>query len=520
MRISLAPHRAWQVLFCWAAMLVCTSAGYLWSDEPHAHHAHHAHPPAKDPVALNGPIFVDWPQPQVALLFSGEMDGYIEPCGCAGLENQKGGLKRRHTLIQQLEAKGWPLVSLDMGGEIRRFGPQAEIKYRYVLEALQKLGYAAVGFGSKELQLDANYLAYVLSNFDPAANPVVSSNVAVIDFDIGLTKRFRVIEAGGKRIGVATVLGRKHQPSLQNAKDIVWTAPADALRKVLPELERAKCDLHVLLVNADPDEARALAKQFPQFQLVGTTGGAEEPPNHAQKIEGTDAQLIEVGHKGMYVAVVGIYDDPEHRFRFQRVPLDHRFKDSKAMQAVMVAYQKELQDVGLEALVPTDEKHPEGRFIGSALCGDCHTQAAEVFQATPHAQATDTLVHLDPPRHFDPECLSCHTTGWNPQEYFPYVSGYLGLQKTPEMVGNGCENCHGPGAAHVAAESGDEAVSDVELELRRTAMRLRILENEGNQEGQTLGPVVKKCLECHDLDNSPDFDFQKYWPHVEHQGKD
>ena len=47
-----------------------------------------------------------------------------------------------------------------------------------------------------------------------------------------------------------------------------------------------------------------------------------------------------------------------------------------------------------------------------------------MFEKTPHYHATDTLVKLDPPRHFDPECLSCHVTGWNPQEYFPYKSGY------------------------------------------------------------------------------------------------
>jgi hypothetical protein len=39
-------------------------------------------------------------------------------------------------------------------------------------------------------------------------------------------------------------------------------------------------------------------------------------------------------------------------------------------------------------------------------------------------------------------------------------------------------------------------------------------------EGQVFGNVVKMCMECHDLDNSPDFDFQLYWPEVEHYGLD
>jgi hypothetical protein len=28
--------------------------------------------------------------------------------------------------------------------------------------------------------------------------------------------------------------------------------------------------------------------------------------------------------------------------------------------------------------------------------------------------------------------------------------------------------------------------------------------------------VVNNCQECHDLDNSPQFDFDEYWPQVEH----
>ena len=144
-----------------------------------------------------------------------------------------------------------------------------------------------------------------------------------------------------------------------------------------------------------------------------------------------------------------------------------------------------------------------------------------MFEATPHAHATETLVHLDPPRHFDPECLSCHVTGWNPQEYFPYTSGYFGTETTPHLRGNGCENCHGPGGAHAAAESGEEDVSDDMLEQLRDAMRLKIVEGEGNKHGQPMpeGGVADGCIKCHDTDNSPDFDFQEYWPQVEHVGK-
>ena len=473
-----------------------------------------------DALEKNGPIFVDWPKPRLALVFSGEMDGYLEPCGCAGLENQKGGLKRRHSLLKKLADDGWPVVALDMGGQIRRFGPQAEIKYRYAMKSLTQLDYQVVGLGIKELQLDANYLAYVLSNFEGEANPVVSANVSIIDPSIGLSRRYRVLQVGGKKIGVTSVLGKKHHAALQNASDILWTDPEQALQEVLPSLQSENCDLRILLVHADPDEARSLAKRFPQFQIVATTGGAEEPPNRLMPLEGTSQQLIEAGHKGMYVTVLGIYDDQP--FRLQRVPLDHRFENSEAMQQLLVEYQDELKTMGLPGLGLTDTKHPTDTFAGSAACADCHTEATKAFEKTPHSHATQTLVDLDPPRHFDPECLSCHATGWNPQQYFPYASGYLSLEKTPHLKANGCENCHGPGASHVAAESGDVEADEAELERLRVALRLKLVENEGNKAGQEINKavVVNKCLECHDLDNSPEFDFQAYWPKVEHHGKD
>ena len=474
-----------------------------------------------DPVARNGPIFENWSKPALALVFSGEMDGFLEPCGCAGLDNQLGGLKRRHTLIKQLESEGWPLVKLDMGGIVRRVGPQSEVKYRYALDSLIKLGYQGVGIGAKELLLSSNSLLFVLVNLAQDANPLVSANVSLFGEGSGFTRPYRVVEAGGKRIGFTAVLGKLHQSSAENNSDVSWNDPAEAIAKILPQMEAENCELLVLMVHGDPNEATALAKQFPAFDFVSTTGGAEVPPNRTIAVEGTPVQMIEAGHKGMYVTVVGIYDDPNQPLLYQRVPLDHRFEDSADMQQMLIDYQEELKNTGLESLGITGVKNPDGQFVGTEVCAECHTEAMEVFEKTPHAHATETLVKLDPPRHFDPECLSCHVTGWNPQKYFPYASGYFDLQKTAHLTGNGCENCHGPGADHVAVESGEREVSEEEQDRLRAAMRLTIVENEGNKDGQEFekGVVVKMCIQCHDEDNSPDFDFQKYWPEVAHEGK-
>src|SRR5258705_13727249 len=122
-----------------------------------------------DPIAVNGEIFVDWPKPDVALVFSGEQNGYLEPCGCAGLENQKGGLKRRFTFLKQLREKGWNLVAMDLGGQEIRTGVQALRKVDFTYSALIKMGYAAVGFGPGELRLGSD-LTQIVINLDEATN--------------------------------------------------------------------------------------------------------------------------------------------------------------------------------------------------------------------------------------------------------------------------------------------------------------------------------------------------------------
>jgi hypothetical protein len=186
------------------------------------------------------------------------------------------------------------------------------------------------------------------------------------------------------------------------------------------------------------------------------------------------------------------------------------------MLRLLADYQEQLKGEGLAGLGLKPQPLPGGaKFVGSETCGECHTKAMAVWSKTPHAHATDSLVtppntRASIPRHFDPECLSCHATGWEPQKFYPFESGYLSLDETPQLQHNGCENCHGPGSLHVAAESGSDAALQARL---RDAMKLPI----------AGGRAEAKCRECHDEDNSPDFShrgFAAYWKEVEHVGKD
>lgn len=482
-----------------------TSRSFAPTGDDHARQAAEA-------VQKNGAIFVDWPKPAAAIVVTGELWGYIEPCGCAGLENQKGGVSRRHTFLRSLAEQGWPLVPIDVGGQTKRLGEQAEIKFQKTVEALKTIGYKAVGWGPQDLRLTASVIELAAA-IDGQSSPFVSANVSLAGIEVPIEKRYRILAVGKRRIGITSVLVDDLKSAVNN--DQIAIAPVEpSLAAVVPKL-KAGSDYRILLCYGTPEQSMRLATRFTDFNLIVTAGGADEPTNQAMRVSGTSTQFVEVGHKGMYAVVIGLFDDPKKPMRYQRVPLDARFVDSPEMKALKVAYQQELQIRGWAGLGVAakshprvaDDKDPRGRFVGSQRCGECHTKAYKSWLETPHAHATDTLVDLKPARQFDPECISCHATGWNPQEYFPYHSGFTSVEATPLLKGNGCENCHGPGAAHAAAESGG---SDAGL-LAKLRGDMRVARGT---------KVDNVCLKCHDIDNSPDFDLETYWPQVEHLGKD
>lgn len=472
--------------------------------------------PPVDPAAPP-PLYDGWGRPDFVLVLTGQQLGYIEPCGCTGLENQKGGLARRHTLLKQLkEERGWPVVPLDVGGQVRRYGKQPQLKFQHTADALRLLGYRGVALGADDLRLPAGDL---LSATNPTEEPSIflGANVALLARDF--QPRWTVIEAGGKKIGVTAILGEAFERQLKS-DEIEHEPPLPALAAVSRELAEQKCDLRVLLAHISRDELPAVAKAAPLFDLIVVAGQTSTPSFEFEAVEGAKPKIVHVGKKAMYAAVVGVFDDPRQPLRLQSVPLDARLADSPQMLTMLAEYQERLKDLGLEGLGLTPRPHPTGRqFVGSQKCGECHTKAFDIWSNTPHAHATDSLVKPpntrgDIARHFDPECLSCHVTGWDPQQFAPLESGYLSLEKTPLLQHSGCENCHGPGSEHVAAEEGAAKLEPAEVAKRRDAMKLPL----------AGGVAQRKCLECHDDDNSPEFHhrgaFEEYWKQVEHVGKD
>jgi nitrate reductase cytochrome c-type subunit len=474
-------------------------------------------------AAPPAPLLEGWERPAAALLLSGEQFGYLEPCGCS--ITQSGGLARRARLEAMLREKGWPIAGLDAGDTLKHSRRQDQIKFDAILSGLKQLNYAAVAAGTSELRLGPDYLLQPFTEVEgvPFGGMLVSANVVFFDTPtLGVPKPWKTVNVGDVKIGVTAVLGQQAAAEVAPAgvqTNITVTPAAEALAAVLPQIKAESPDFLVLLSHGTTDEAKTLAQSFPEFAIVLTTGGAEEPPEKPTRIGET--LVLQVGHKGKHIGVLGYYPDASEKFQWEVVNLDNqRFENDPRMNELMRSYQQQLQDLAIAEQPDLVIPHSTGRtFVGAEKCGECHKNAYKTWKATKHAQAFHSLErgrkgqeHNWVSRVYDPECLACHVTGWNPQEVRRYDSGYLNAASTPHLMGQQCENCHGPGSDH----------SDQEWRLKDQKLAPDEAAINARKDVKRFVATAEKevCIKCHDGDNSPAFNFKEYWEKVKHPFKD
>ncbi|MFO0957800.1 MAG: multiheme c-type cytochrome [Isosphaeraceae bacterium] len=443
-------------------------------------------------------LFGDWKKPDAALILSGQMVGYLEPCGCS--EDQKGGLGRRASLIAELKEMGWPVVPVDLGSllndpNVRGGLEQTRIKLDVALKALDAMEYKAFALSADDLRIGVfEALGQYLQHESPKA---VAANVKLgAGLDAALATSVRT-EAGPYKIGVTAAIDPAELKALNdpNRDDLMQIRPMEeALGEALKDLE-SDTDLQVLLVQAAPERAESLAGQFPGFDVVLVTSPYPEPPDTKPRVlNDGKTWMVTVGKKGMHVGVLGLYKGGDAPFRYQDVTLSR--KNFGAAEPIRQLIDDDFPATLRDAMVVENyprRDHPSGaQFVGAKTCRQCHPGTFAKWEASKHAHAFDGLVKRK--RTFDAECIACHTTG------FEFNGGYKSAETTPLLLGNQCENCHGPGSLHANNPANASYREPMKVDIK-TAER-------------------NVCGRCHDEDNSPKFNFATYWGQIVHNGLD
>ena len=454
-----------------------------------------------------GRLLPDWwsPQPACVLVISGEQDGYLQPCGCT--DGQLGGLGRRFDLVEKLRAQKWPVVGIDLGNLIHNPGnarggfEQEKVKFGVALKALASMKYGAVALGPEDLKLGVmETMGQLLNTKEPR---FVAANIKPADGFEETIRPWTITEAGPVKIGITSVLDPAAfaaLPDPDKASLLTLRTADEALPAVLDQLKGA--DARVLLVQGPPEEARRLAEKFPAFELVVSTSKFADPiDNKPAELNGGKTWLIEVGKKGKYVGLVGIFPGSTPRLRYYRQPLSApRFVEAEPMRALIdEEYQSILRSIGVVENFPRrpNVSAPSGAtYVGAESCQTCHQNTFNKWATTKHAHAYEALTK-NPKRNreYDAECISCHTTG------FGFNTGWVSADTTPLLKGNQCENCHGPASRHIAEP--DNAAY-------RKAMALTA----------EAADRTGLCVRCHDEDNDHNYSFGARYAAINHKGLD
>jgi len=407
----------------------------------------------------------------LTLIYSGNLDGELEPCGCTA-ETDYGGLSRRATYLDGLRADGLEPVVITTGGLLTAAIGADRIKADFILSGLELLGYDAVGLQWSDLVYGPDFLAshplpYVASNWRDDAFPAAQ---AVARGAIRL-RLFQWLDPAG---------------SVQNKMAGGKPEVDDDTAPLAAELAaaRGRGELTVLATTLPLDRAQATLPLDDVTILLLAT--APEHPGPVQQVG--PMLVLTPGTRGMRLGRVDLEvagDGSLQSWEASVVELTNAVVDSPRLATWYEAYNDALRN---DYLRQVEERKARAAgtspFIGSASCTVCHQSAAQAWQASRHAGAIATLEAVG--KAFDPNCVVCHSVG------FGREGGYLGLDETPDLANVQCESCHGPGRAHVAA-------AGQAFPGKRTPR--------------------EACADCHHPNHSPSFVFDAYWPRIVH-GRD
>ena len=448
-------------------------------------------------------LLADLGDPVAVLIVTGQQEGHFEPCGCS--RGQAGGLLRRSNLVERLRAAGRPTVLIDLGGladdpASARGGPEhAAIRFRFAAEALAILRYDAIAIAPDDLKLGAGRALEIFRDRLGPETKLVAANVQPAETHRSIVRPSRIVQAGPIRLGLTAVVDpaamaavspdvRPHLPTIQS--------PDDSLPAVLADLE-SRSDFQVLMVQGPPDLAARLASAFPGFEIVVATSEGETPRTRRPEfLNDGRTTLVSVGRKGMYVGAFAFGDAPEHRPRYRLLTLDDRYDGPGSIkERIPDAYRAALRSARLVEEAPQHPAPGGANYVGALTCRSCHPKTYERWAATPHARAFESILRDPRPDVvFDPDCVACHTTG------FGVSSGWRSREATPQLAGNQCENCHGPGSRHV--EKPDDRPLQKVMAIGDDRARGRL------------------CARCHDHDNAPGFDPAQRWSQIVHDRLD
>jgi hypothetical protein len=232
------------------------------------------------------------------------------------------------------------------------------------------------------------------------------------------------------------------------------------------------------------DKAKDLVRKVPEIDLVIVADGNGSPDERPQQFGNT--LLLHPGLKGRNIVklTLGRADGINAAEAYEVDTVHTTIPKDAIVEELVSSYRTKLDEAKIVDSLKGKRTLPAGAgYAGNDKCASCHIQATEAWKKSKHSHAIESMKERR--GQLDPECIKCHAVGWYSEPPSGEVGAYNG-NPASKFANVGCESCHGPAAAHVRQPYDVKLTKDI------------------------------TCQRCHDVENSPDFDRNKYWPKIEH----
>lgn len=327
---------------------------------------------------------------ELNVLYSGSLEGELEPCGCSP-KTDFGGLARFAGWLRENRAGLKPYILVDAGNFTDRDTPQGRLKAEAMVKSFELIGYDA---------------AAMMKNEEAFAE----------DFFLPILERRSV-----------------HFLSRRNQMSGSLLLMREGIRIHLGTGQSVPEDKSLNILLTDHGTADAVPAQGWDV-IIYSTGEAREEPDL------TGSAVIVNGYpRGKKLGILTLKVNETGRVLSVR----HRWEmfDAATVERAEVRNVLREYDRKVAELMKASVRPPSGTtYLGVKKCGECHQPFVESWQKTGHAGALAGLQRVG--KASDPECLLCHTVGYGEK------GGFFSAESTPELADVQCEACHGLDRAH------------------------------------------------------------------------
>ncbi|MCW9045209.1 MAG: multiheme c-type cytochrome [Alphaproteobacteria bacterium] len=408
----------------------------------------------------------------LTLIYSGNLNGELEPCGCTA-EGDLGGIRRQATMLEKLRQENPEAITLSNGGLLKSGSEASTTTNQFILKGYPLLKYDAIGVQWSDLTLGEPELV-------SQGLPLVASNWRGETLD----KQREIIKTNVKAVFFQW-LDPENSPYKALPDQVSPVSPN--LLQLTQELKQAKEQGKTTILGTSLPRVTALKRLPLNFVDILIVPGQNEQFTEPEKIGNT--LILQPGTRGQRLGLINVNLDKNgpHVYSHSVYAMPKSIPDSEELSLWYKSYTDALL-VDYKKLI-SKKKQTSGKtsdYIGAPACRECHQVEFDQWSQSRHAKAFSSLKNVE--KDLDPNCVLCHTVGFN------QIQGFLDLKSSPQLANVQCENCHGKGRTHVDSKG-------------ETPPTIKMTTPE------------KICVQCHTDGHSPGFDFEKYWPKINHKNE-